>query len=156
MSVNLSKHAFGSKDRVEQALLDGKISPFDVVLMANEGENVGELAWVNKDGELIHSSPSITVKTKNEWINSPDYVPLKGEIVVYSDYNQVIENGATQNVPAIKIGDGINPIRLLSFVTAIGTMSRLSHTLTIGSHVFDGTQDVEVSVYDGTVNNGDE
>lgn len=152
MSTNISKHTFGSRDRVEQALLDGKISAFDVVMMEGE-DGTGEFGWINKEGNLVVASPPpITVKTTNEWLNNDDYVPRKGEIVVYSDYKQIVEGGVTKNIPSLKIGDGVSPIRQLFFVGTGndgGTSGKLEHSLTIGTHVFDGTADIVIPIYEG-------
>lgn len=90
----------------------------------------------------------VKVKTTNEWLNNLDYIPSKGELVVYSDYETIVEGGVTKDIPSIKIGDGKNPVRLLSFITQ-KTSSQLAHSLTIGKHKFDGTSDVVIPQYEG-------
>lgn len=44
--------------------------------------------------------------TTANWIAQREFVPLEGEIIVYTDYQTKIENGKTIKIPAIKIGDG--------------------------------------------------
>lgn len=46
--------------------------------------------------------------TTEHWNSMPDYVPVSGMIVVYTDYNSYVdpETGQTMYIPAIKIGDG--------------------------------------------------
>ena len=47
-------------------------------------------------------SGKISINTTQEWLLKPTYVPVKGEIVIFSDRN--IINGICY--PGIKIGDG--------------------------------------------------
>jgi hypothetical protein len=96
--------------------------------------------------------------TYQEFINS-EYIPEYGEIVIISDYKQV--NGV--NVPSFTLGDGISMLKNLKISgdyienanhsNTSGTANiakKLEHSLTIGEHVFDGTQDISVRVYDNT------
>lgn len=146
----ISRQAFGPKERLAQAIADGKLQPYDVVYMDDGG--VGVIGWINEDGQYVSAASAgaaaVTVKTTNEWLNQPEYLPQKGELIVYSDYQKVIEGGITKNIPSMKVGDGINTIRQLSFLN--GGQCQLSHKLTIGTYVFDGTQDITIPVYDGS------
>ncbi len=54
--------------------------------------------------------------TSEYWRMNPTFVPLDGEVIVYTDYQ--IVNG--RNVPAIKIGDGKTAIVSLPFVSGNG------------------------------------
>ena len=73
--------------------------------------------------------------TSEYWRQNPKFVPLDGEIIIYTDY-QVI-NG--RNVPAIKIGDGKTSIVSLPFVAegAGGDSSEalIEHINDAGVHV---------------------
>lgn len=89
-----------------------------------------------------------TVKTVNEWANLRDYVPKKGEIIVYSNYRTTEELGVVKVIPAIKIGDGTSTVQNLQF---INNSDKLAHKLTIGSHVYDGSADVNVNQYSGEI-----
>lgn len=72
--------------------------------------------WVLSKSIGSASSVSITTKTTAEWNADGDYVPANGEIVVYSDRRQVVQDGRTINIPAIKLGNGVDSIRDLAFV----------------------------------------
>lgn len=45
--------------------------------------------------------------TTANWNANPSFIPLSGEIIVYTDYETTTNgNGDQINIPAIKIGDG--------------------------------------------------
>ena len=45
--------------------------------------------------------------TTNNWYNNPTFIPLDGEIIIYTDYeSKTNEKGEVINIPGIKIGDG--------------------------------------------------
>ena len=45
--------------------------------------------------------------TTENWDSQRTFVPLEGEIIIYTDYHKKTdEDGKTIDVPAIKIGDG--------------------------------------------------
>lgn len=93
--------------------------------------------------------------TYQEFINS-EYIPEYGEMVIILDYKQV--NGV--NVPSFALGDGSTMLKDLkisgdyienanhSNISDIA--KKLEHSLTIGEHVFDGTQDISIPIYDGS------
>lgn len=59
--------------------------------------------------------------TCGNWSQHPDFVPLAGEVCIYSDaITKTIEDGNGNQVvlhePRIKVGDGITPISDLRFV----------------------------------------
>lgn len=47
--------------------------------------------------------------TTANWNNAPNFIPLKGEIIIYTDYYG-------ENVPAIKVGDGKTRVQDLGFL----------------------------------------
>ena len=65
------------------------------------------------------------IKTKNDttanWNAASGFVPLKGEIIIYTDYEteNVEENGQTvvKTIPNMKIGDGSAYVQDLPFVS---------------------------------------
>lgn len=95
------------------------------------------------------TSKMTTVKTTNEWLNNSDYIPAKGETIVYSDYKKIVENGIEKEIPSIKIGDGIHTVNQLMFTSKIA--DKLSHALTIGDKIYDGSEDVTIPIYDGNI-----
>jgi hypothetical protein len=94
--------------------------------------------------------------TYQEFINS-EYIPEYGEMVIISDYKQD-ENGI--NVPSFTVGDGSTMLKNLKISSEYvenanhsntsDIAKKLEHSLTIGEHVFDGTQDISIPIYDGT------
>lgn len=49
----------------------------------------------------------VTRDTTENWNNYISFIPMKGEIIVYTDRSTITDgNGETVNVPGIKIGDG--------------------------------------------------
>ncbi len=56
----------------------------------------------------------ITERTTAEWNADPSYIPANGELCIWLDYT-VIEN---QNIPALKIGDGLAYALDLPFLNA--------------------------------------
>ena len=61
--------------------------------------------------------------TTANWDSAVGFVPLAGEIIVYTDYRQetTIENGqsVTKNVAGIKIGDGNAYVQDLPFQSGV-------------------------------------
>lgn len=83
------------------------------------------------------------IKTKNDttanWNAALGFVPLKGEIIVYTDYESYTaeENGVTvtKYIPGIKIGDGLAYVQDLPFVSDDIRMSLLQHVEDLSVHV---------------------
>lgn len=105
-----------------------------------------EKEWLNSLG---HTS---LIGTQEYWNNNLDIIPDTGQFVIITDYQTKEENGELISIPGIKIGDGINSINKLPMIYSDG-VGKLEHSLTIGEHVFDGTSDVVVDVYDGEMSN---
>jgi len=83
--------------------------------------------WLPSKDIRSGGGATIVSKTTAEWNADPDYVPADGEIVVYSDRKQTVIDGETINVPAIKIGNGVDSIRLLAFVNDGSAEIELQH-----------------------------
>lgn len=86
----------------------------------------------------------------SEFLNS-EHIAKLGEIIIILDYKQ-IENGI--NIPTYTIGDGITEVKNLiiagDYTGTAEVAKKLEHSITIGEHVFDGTSDVSIPIYDGT------
>lgn len=72
--------------------------------------------WVLSKNIGVSGGYNVTIKTTAEWNAAGDYVPAEGELIVYSDRKQVVQDGQTVNVPAIKIGNGTDSVNNLVFV----------------------------------------
>lgn len=44
--------------------------------------------------------------TSEYWATQISFVPAYGQVVIYSNYDQIVENNQTKYIPGIKIGDG--------------------------------------------------
>ena len=60
---------------------------------------------------LVKTRILMQTGTKTEWDAIPDFVPLKGEIIIYTD------GEGEEDIPLIKIGDNSTKISNLKFVT---------------------------------------
>lgn len=47
------------------------------------------------------------IDTTENWRKAVDFIPLKGEIIVYSDYATKEVDGQIINIPNFKVGDGL-------------------------------------------------
>lgn len=99
--------------------------------------------------------------TTANWNEHRDFVPMRGEIIVYMDAGQMDDGyGNTINVPGIKIGDGNAYLIDLPFVGAEQRYAILqelrAHTSDWSIHVTaeDRTfwnNKLNYSIYDGTL-----
>ena len=74
-------------------------------------------SWLGVDA-IKEQLRSIGIKynTSSYWNSMLGYIPGAGEIIIYSDYQTISLNGATVNVPGIKIGGGNAYIQDLAFI----------------------------------------
>lgn len=58
--------------------------------------------------------------TTSYWNNAQGFIPLAGEIIIYTDYKTITETvdneTRTVNIPGIKIGDGLAYVQDLPFI----------------------------------------
>lgn len=54
--------------------------------------------------------------TTANWDAAQGFIPLAGEVIIYTDYKTIEVNGVEQNVPGIKIGTGNGYVQDLVFV----------------------------------------
>lgn len=109
----------------------------------------------------IKSRIQLKNDTEENWNKAVNFIPRKGELIIY---NAESSNDNARPFPRLKVGDGITNVVNLPFFDA-GSISgmtadalvaqRTAHTLTFGAgqqYRFDGSQDVTVPVYTGTIN----
>lgn len=84
------------------------------------------------------------IDTTANWAKATNFVPKKGEIIVYSD-------GGGTGIPKIKVGDGSTVVGSLKFIQSDGnlpTARKISigggATATTTSAAFDGTKDITI------------
>ena len=61
---------------------------------------------------VVHGRIQSKRDTCENWDNAIGFIPLNGEIIIYTDYQTV--DG--KRVPAIKVGDGGTPVQDLPFI----------------------------------------
>ncbi|MBR2591752.1 MAG: hypothetical protein IKD62_02165 [Oscillospiraceae bacterium] len=89
--------------------------------------------------------------TSEYWRLNPQFVPLAGEIIIYTDYR--IVDGRFK--PAIKIGDGQTSIVSLPFVTGSSDGSADEFLHELEEHINDDSKHVtekERSFWNGKLN----
>jgi len=62
---------------------------------------------------VIHARIAPKRDTTQNWQIHADFVPLNGEIIIYTDYKQTAEG---ENIPAIKVGNGVDVVADLPFI----------------------------------------
>lgn len=114
------------------------------------------LEYTNSTYRFVAEEP--IAKTTNQWYGMGNsYIPMLGEIIVFTDYRQV--DGSY--IPTIKIGDGVHSPSDLPFAstdyaananyaTTAGTAGKVEHPLHIGPHDYDGSAEVTIGTYDGS------
>lgn len=81
------------------------------------------------------------IDTTANWRNATDFIPLKGEIVVYSDYATKEVDGQTVNIPNFKVGDGLAYGIDLPFVSDDLRDSLSAHISNMDIHVTSAEKD---------------
>ena len=83
--------------------------------------------------------------TTEHWNNAAGFVPLQGEVIIYTDYmQQEKEVGGilqTVNIPGIKIGDGNAYVQDLPFVGGDIRNMLLEHIHNADMHIALGERD---------------
>lgn len=78
---------------------------------------------------VLNSRVKLKTDTTENWDNAKDFIPLKGEIIVYSDYSTTEQDGKQVFVPAIKVGDGLAYVVDLPFVSDPNSSSEIQQAL---------------------------
>lgn len=77
--------------------------------------------------------------TTANWNNAVGFIPLDGEIIIYTDYKtitEVIDNqNVTKNIPGIKIGDGNAYVQDLPFMDNDLRDALMAHIANTNVHV---------------------
>lgn len=104
------------------------------------GDNNGQIKITPRTGDAYN----ISVKgLGSNAYTSTAYAPLASPSLT-----------GTPNAPTAEVGTNTTQIATTAFVNAAITNAvpqNLGHTLTIGTYSFDGSEDVTIPVYDGTI-----
>lgn len=111
----------------------------DLVAIVQSGENrkvsLGSIAasldvWLGIDKireKLDNISVSVRYGDTAYWNSQIGDVPEEGEIIIYSDYQQIEIGGQTVDIPGIKIGSGNAYVQDLVFTDQYQSSMLLSH-----------------------------
>jgi len=86
--------------------------------------------------------------TTANWNAAIGFIPMQGEIIIYSDYDTMVIDGVAVNVPGIKIGSGNAYVQDLAFVGELERDVILDHIENNGIHVTAA----EKTKWDGKLN----
>lgn len=75
------------------------------------------------------------IDTTAHWNDAVTFVPLKGEVIVYSDYATETVNGVLVDVPNFKVGDGMAYVPDLPFVNDDLRETLSMHLLDTSAHI---------------------
>lgn len=82
--------------------------------------------------------------TKLNWSRHPDFVPFRGEIIIYMDYRKTTDDeGKTICIPGLKIGDGRTTVEKLPFIHQAGggtASASAAAVTTAAGYVLNNTQ----------------
>ena len=84
---------------------------------------------------IVRSGTSLFIDTTAAWNSQPTYIPKRGDIIVYSDHDTVIDGGVTKDVPGVKIGDGLAYLIDLPFTTDGVAQRLMNHINNSAIHV---------------------
>lgn len=73
--------------------------------------------------------------TTAHWNAATTFVPLKGEVIIYSDYGTEVINGETVDIPNFKVGDGMAYVPDLPFVADDIRQTLTAHILDTTAHL---------------------
>lgn len=75
------------------------------------------------------------IDTTAHWEANPTFIPLKGEVIVYSDYATENVNGMLVDIPNFKVGDGLAYVVDLPFVGDDLRETLSMHLLDTAAHI---------------------
>lgn len=80
--------------------------------------------------------------TTANWNAATGFIPLEGELIIYTDGRTATVSGDTVNYPTIKIGDGLAYVQDLPFVDDDTRDTLLLHINDALSHVSSGDREL--------------
>lgn len=103
-------------NEVLEAVIEGIQDALDEKLDADKVGVANGVASLDSNGLIPITELPIQYGTTSHWNSDISYIPSSGQIVIYSDRGTIQKNGQSQNVPGIKIGDGLAYLVDLPFV----------------------------------------
>ena len=75
----------------------------------------------------INTRLQVRNDTTAHWDAARGFIPLKGEVIVYTDYRTKIVDGETTYIPGVKIGTGNAYVQDLMFINEADSQQILDH-----------------------------
>ena len=111
----------------------------DIAALLDKMDNLG-LATKSLAGLMSSSdkqkldSLGIHYGTTSYWNSKMGFIPKAGEIIIYSDYQQITVDSTTVNIPAIKIGSGNAYVQDLVFADRLANERLAEHISDSAAH----------------------
>lgn len=111
----------------------------------------------------IKSRIQLKNDTEENWDKAINFIPKRGELIIYNAESGDNVDDDARRFPRFKVGDGVTTVVNLPFATSKTingvpledlVAKKVSHKLTFGAgqaFVYDGSEDVTVPVYTGTL-----
>ena len=96
---------------------------------------ITEAGLMSPDDKAKLDAMGISIRTTAEWDAATGYIPMKGEIVIYSDYRTITRDNSTVYVPGIKIGSGNGYVQDLAFIDDALADALTTHTSNTTVHI---------------------
>lgn len=118
----------------------------DVVRLLDKIEELGLATtlvpgMMSPEDKCKLDSMGIYYNTTAYWNRLIGFIPKAGEIIIYSDYDTVVVDGVTRNVPGIKVGSGNGYVQDLAFVSNSDTELLLDHIHDSVVHITQAERD---------------
>ena len=84
---------------------------------------------------MLNTRIRFKTDTTAHWDSAVQFIPLKGEVIVYSDYTQETVNGQTVDIPNFKVGDGLAYVPDLPFVGDDLRNTLTAHLVDTAAHI---------------------
>lgn len=84
---------------------------------------------------MIQTRIRSKIDTTAHWNAATTFVPLKGEVIVYSDYSSKLVDGVAVDVPNFKVGDGLAYVPDLPFVSDDLRDTLTAHLVDMSAHI---------------------
>lgn len=107
MSGYLGKIVYLSEEDYSTLITNGSITKNNITINYDEND-----LYVTSD-----TNPNIKFGTTSYWNSRSIFTPSEGEIIIYTDKDINSENESLINIPGIKIGNGLDSVIDLPFIT---------------------------------------
>lgn len=89
----------------------------------------------------INARLQVKSDTTANWNAARGFIPLKGEVIVYTDYRTKVVDGETVTIPGVKIGTGNAYVQDLMFINDGDSQQILDHISNTNIHTSSQEKD---------------